>query len=46
MPSLVDRVKSGALPPADKRIPQQSRIIERFAGKTEPTSMECPIGWT
>jgi peptide/nickel transport system substrate-binding protein len=35
-PSLVDRVKSGALPPVDKRIPQQPRIIERFAGGDGP----------
>lgn len=35
-PSLLDRVKSGALPPVDKRIPQQPRIIERFAGGDGP----------
>jgi peptide/nickel transport system substrate-binding protein len=35
-PSLVDRVKSGALPPVDKRIPRQPRIIERFAGGDGP----------
>jgi peptide/nickel transport system substrate-binding protein len=35
-PSLVDRVKSGALPPVDKRIPQQPRIIEHFAGGEGP----------
>jgi len=35
-PSLMDRVKSGALPPVDKRIPQQPRIIERFAGGDGP----------
>jgi peptide/nickel transport system substrate-binding protein len=35
-PSLVDRVKSGALPPVDKRIPLQPRIIERFAGGDGP----------
>src|SRR5262249_44655270 len=35
-PSLVDRVKSGALPPVDKRLPQQPRIIERFAGGDGP----------
>jgi peptide/nickel transport system substrate-binding protein len=35
-PSLVDQVKSGALPPVDKRIPQQPRIIERFAGGDGP----------
>jgi peptide/nickel transport system substrate-binding protein len=35
-PSLMDRVKSGALPPVDKRIPQQPRIIEQFAGGDGP----------
>jgi peptide/nickel transport system substrate-binding protein len=35
-PSLVDRVKSGALPPVDRRIPRQPRIIERFAGGDGP----------
>jgi len=35
-PNLVDRVKSGALPPVDKRIPRQPRIIERFAGGDGP----------
>ncbi len=35
-PSLVDRVKSGALPPVGKRIPEQPRIIERFAGGDGP----------
>jgi peptide/nickel transport system substrate-binding protein len=31
-PGLADRVKSGALPPVDKRIPRQPRIIDHFAG--------------
>ena len=31
-PSLADRVKSGALPPVDKRIPRQPRIIDHFDG--------------
>jgi peptide/nickel transport system substrate-binding protein len=35
-PSLLDKVKSGSLPPVDKRIPQQRRIIERFAGGDDP----------
>src|SRR5215471_19847731 len=35
-PGLADRVKSGALPPVDKRIPEQPRIIERFAGGDGP----------
>ena len=35
-PSLADRVKSGALPPVDKRIPRPPRIIERFAGGEGP----------
>jgi len=35
-PSLLDRVKSGALPPVDKRIPRQPLIVERFAGGDGP----------
>jgi len=35
-PNLVDRVKSGALPPVDKRIPRQPRIIDHFAGGDGP----------
>ncbi len=35
-PSLMARVKSGALPPVDKRIPLQPRVIERFAGGDGP----------
>ena len=35
-PSLVERVKSGALPPVDKRIPQQPQIVTRFAGGEGP----------
>src|SRR5215475_8825185 len=35
-PSLLDKVKSGALPPVDKRIPLEPRIIERFAGGDGP----------
>jgi peptide/nickel transport system substrate-binding protein len=35
-PSLADRVKSGALPPVDKRVPQQPLVIERFAGGDGP----------
>jgi len=35
-PGLADRVKSGALPPVDKRIPRQPRIIDRFAGGEGP----------
>ncbi len=35
-PSLMDRVKSGALPPVDKRVPQQPRIIEQFSGPDGP----------
>ena len=35
-PMFIDQVKSGALPPVDKRIPQQPRIIERFAGGDGP----------
>lgn len=35
-PNLAPRVKSGALPPVEKRIPQQPRIIGRFAGGDGP----------
>ena len=31
-PGLADKVKSGALPPIGKRLPQQPRIIEKFSG--------------
>ena len=29
---LLDKVKSGALPPVDKRLPKQPRVIESFSG--------------
>ncbi len=32
VPSLADKVKSGALPSVDKRIPQQPSIVSHFAG--------------
>ncbi|SJZ77352.1 peptide/nickel transport system substrate-binding protein [Enhydrobacter aerosaccus] len=35
-PSLADRVKSGALPPVDKRIPSQPSIVSHFAGADGP----------
>jgi peptide/nickel transport system substrate-binding protein len=35
-PSLAAQVKSGALPPVDKRIPQQPQIVTRFAGGDGP----------
>lgn len=35
-PSLVDRVKSGALPPVGERIPQQPLVVTRFAGGEGP----------
>ncbi len=35
-PGLADRVKSGALPSVDKRIPQRPRIIEHFSGSDGP----------
>src|SRR4051794_34498474 len=35
-PSLIAQVKSGALPSIDKRIPEQPRIIEQFAGGEGP----------
>jgi peptide/nickel transport system substrate-binding protein len=31
-PSLADKVKSGALPPVDKRVPHQPSIVSAFAG--------------
>ncbi len=35
-PMFADRVKSGALPPVDKRIPAAPSIVERFAGADGP----------
>ena len=35
-PSLADQVKSGALPPVDKRIPEQPWIVKQFAGGDGP----------
>ena len=35
-PSLLERVKSGALPPVEKRIPQPPLVVERFAGGEGP----------
>ena len=35
-PSLLERVKSGALPPVEKRIPQQPLVVEQFAGGDGP----------
>jgi peptide/nickel transport system substrate-binding protein len=35
-PGLADRVKSGALPPVDKRVPQPPLVVERFAGGDGP----------
>ena len=35
-PSLVEQVKSGALPPVDKRIPQHPLVVTRFAGGDGP----------
>ena len=35
-PSLAAKVKSGALPPVDKRIPKDPRIIKHFAGGEGP----------
>ncbi len=40
-PRLANRVKSGALPPVDKRIPQQPRIIERFARAVPAATSTC-----
>ena len=33
---LADKVKSGALPPVDKRIPEQPWVVKRFAGGDGP----------
>ncbi len=35
-PSLLEKVKSGALPPVDKRIPQQPWVVTYFAGGEGP----------
>src|SRR5512139_1680687 len=35
-PSLVDRVKSGALPPVGQRIPEHPLVVTRFAGGDGP----------
>ncbi|MBX9875806.1 MAG: ABC transporter substrate-binding protein, partial [Beijerinckiaceae bacterium] len=35
-PGLLDKVKSGALPPVDKRLPQKPRVIESFSGADGP----------
>lgn len=35
-PSLAERVKSGALPPVDKRIPAQPSVVTQFAGADGP----------
>ena len=37
-PMLADQVKSGALPPIDKRIPQQPLVVTQFAGGDGPAS--------
>ncbi len=35
-PMLADQVKSGALPPVDKRVPQQPWVVTQFAGGDGP----------
>ena len=35
-PMFADQVKSGALPPVDKRIPQQPWVVKQFAGGDGP----------
>jgi peptide/nickel transport system substrate-binding protein len=35
-PMFADQVKSGALPPVDKRIPQQPWVVRKFAGGDGP----------
>ncbi len=35
-PSLADRVKSGALPSVDKRVPTRPSVVSRFAGADGP----------
>src|SRR5260370_42421183 len=35
-PALLEQVKAGALPPVGQRIPQQPRIVRRFAGGGGP----------
>jgi len=36
VPSLADKVKSGALPPVAKRVPQQPSVVEAFYGGEGP----------
>ena len=40
-PNLVERVKSGALPPVDKRLPQQPLIVTRFRSEERRVGKEC-----
>ncbi|MDP3240553.1 MAG: ABC transporter substrate-binding protein, partial [Reyranella sp.] len=35
-PMLADQVKSGALPPVDKRVPEQPLVVRQFAGGDGP----------
>ena len=35
-PSFAEQVKSGALPPVDKRVPQQPQLVKRFYGGDGP----------
>ncbi|HSH99085.1 MAG TPA: hypothetical protein VLA02_00685, partial [Reyranella sp.] len=35
-PQFADQVKSGALPPVDKRIPEQPSVVTHFAGEDGP----------
>src|SRR3984957_1811858 len=35
-PTLLEQVQSGALPPVGKRIPEQPRVLKRFAGGDGP----------
>jgi len=35
-PMFAEQVKSGALPPVAKRIPEQPWVVKKFAGPTSP----------
>src|SRR6185436_18643233 len=35
-PQFADQVKSGALPPVDKRIPERPSVVTHFAGQDGP----------
>ena len=40
-PMFADQVKSGALPPVDKRIPELPSIVKHFAGARRPRPLRA-----